>query len=168
MAPTIATLPSATTDQSGSLRDSEKRIWMIVIPLSICVPCLIACVVYIVRRYRMNKAKKARPTSQGVPIEVHHRAWLEHMRNISQQNQENDVAPHEINEAMKDVHMHDFAHHVRSQSTPPMPPTHCKPPRSDSPLRHEWHRSEGISDKDVFEFPPPQELHPAVRRDSTQ
>ncbi|KAJ6783945.1 hypothetical protein PWT90_02128 [Aphanocladium album] len=168
MAPTITTLPS--TDQPGQQLGSEKKIWMIVIPLSIFIPCLVACIIYVVRRYRINKAKKARPTSQGVPIEVHHRAWLEHMRTISQEHPQGAYAPQESSVPMKDVHLRDFAHHVRSQSTPPTPPTppttYSKTRRSDSPLRREWRQSQEVSDKYIFEFPPPQELHPAMRRDS--
>ncbi len=164
MAPTIVTLSpprQAETNLAG-----EKKIWAIVIPLSICIPCLIACILYVFRRRRQKLAKQQQPTSDGdVPIEVHQQAWLEHMRNMTEQNQRSLCIEEDVNQSVAYPASHDTTRHTRSQSTPPMFQTNCRPQRCDSPLRREWHQ--GICDKEVFEFPPPQGLPPAARRESS-
>lgn len=164
MAPAMTTLPA--NEQSGALLESEKKIWMIVVPLSICIPCLAACIIYVARRYRAKKLQQPRPTSHDVPIEVHHQAWIEHMRRINQENQQDGPAPDETKIAMKDIHLHEFPSHARSQSNPQLPQYNTKPHHNDSPLRRQWQESDRASEKNVFQSTLPQELHPAMRRGS--
>ncbi len=165
MAPTSTVTVLYPTSRSETLLDSEKKIWVIVVPLSIGIPCLVALALYLVRRHREKKAERE-PRVEGVPIEVHHQAWLEQMRNMNQQNQELVFVPDDARNAANDAHWHGTTQHARSQSTPPTLQAHSTPQRIESPLRRECRQPDGICDKDIFEFPPPQQLHPYLRRES--
>lgn len=163
MAPTVPTIP-AVLDESDSFDQSAKKIWIIAVSLSLCIPCLAAIIVYFFRRYRRAKKAAAQPVTEGIPFEASHSQWLQNIRENAMHHQR--IGSHDGG-AISPKHV--CSEHVaRTQSTPALPTAHYNQPRSESPLRQHWTHAEGVSDKDVFEFPPPQEIHPAMRRDSTQ
>ncbi|KAM3555703.1 hypothetical protein ARSEF4850_005879 [Beauveria asiatica] len=49
------------------------------------IHCPIACIFYVVRRYRLKKAEQ-QSVLESVHIEVHHQAWLEQISKINQQD----------------------------------------------------------------------------------
>lgn len=166
MAPTIVTL--SPPRQAETYLAGEKKIWAVVIPVSICIPCLVAFILYIVRRRRQKLAEQQQPTSNGdVPIEVHEQAWLEHMRSMTEQNQGPLSTPEDASQSVTNLHSRDTTQHARSQSTPPMSQANCRPQRCDSPLHRECHQPDRICDKETLEFAPPQGPHPAARRESS-
>lgn len=162
MAPTPLPTISYGNPLSTSLLDSERRVWIIMIPLAVCIPCLIASIVYLVRRYRKKKNQPA--ITSAVQFDAHYAAWLE---NISNNNGSYDHIPpsDDASKSLRPNHQHN--NRPRSKSTPTIS-MHCAPQCSESPSRLTWNQTEGVNNKDPYEFPPPRELHPALRRDSVQ
>lgn len=66
-------LPPPHEQEKEDLASTEQKIWLVVIPVAVGLPCLVAIGVFIYKRYRKHKAAAAR--DQDIAFDTRQRGW---------------------------------------------------------------------------------------------
>jgi hypothetical protein len=72
--------PPQHEQEKDDLAFNEQKIWLVVVPIAVSLPCLVAIGIFIYKRYRKHKA--AAPRDQDPAFDTRQRGWYNGRQDI--------------------------------------------------------------------------------------